>query len=197
MILWPTLFAPVVLGDLILVGAHAHADVVLPGIAGFAGDPGLARVLILFRRAADASNDFLGFLGLLLLVLCLSRLFCLASFRGRGLLELVKGLCMLAFGRADRAPRFGFACCKVSLSCERCCGRSWCRATLPRDAISARLGVARGVVRWVVLELTRHGDSAFAALFAVAERQREMIFYCCCYAPDSLVKQAWGVLRSR
>lgn len=104
------LFAPVVVGNLVFVRAHAYADIVLPHEARLARDPRLARVFVLLGGAADAADDFFGVLRLLFFLLGLLVLLGLSTFR-RGRLQLVKGLCVLALGGSDGASRFGFSCC--------------------------------------------------------------------------------------
>src|SRR5690606_20508098 len=86
----PALLAPVVLRYLILVRAHADADIVLPGVAGLAGDPRLARVLVLLGGPADAADDLVGLLLVLLLLLLqgLLGLLSLTALRGHGLFDL-------------------------------------------------------------------------------------------------------------
>lgn len=125
MVLWSTLLAPVVLGDLVFKGAHANADVVLPDEASLATNPCLAGVIVLLGDAADAANELLSVLCVLPL-LCFLRLLGLSAFGGGRGLEFVEWFRVLAFGGPDGAPRLSFGCVEVESVMLCMFWRMWC-----------------------------------------------------------------------
>lgn len=138
----------------------------LPRAAGIAGDPGLARVVVLLCSAADAADHLV--FGLLLLLVgggrrLLAALALLPLRRLGRVVELVEGFRVLAFCGADGASRFGFAC-GVSVVVSLCVLRgSEEIVARPPSAAAAAYGVATGVETpsWGTMRelLTRHDGS--------------------------------------
>lgn len=110
-ILWLALFTIVFnILKVLVVNAHANADVMLPGMAAIACDPWIVRIItVLACGTANTAYDFflVFWFGFCLL---LSGGFLSTALRFDRLLEGVGVAFVLAFGAAHRPARFGFAC---------------------------------------------------------------------------------------